>query len=318
MAARAVIFLSKMAASSAAHGLRLFLEEGNKLCVVDVSIDRVNPPGDARPRWLFHMTRILEGGKMGATDVLQLIGLSRRCEEEYFVYTSPPFASAAERQREGRVLNLFTDAMSPGLEQLFARVPLQDVPRRRVEWRLQQRGTCGPALPSLDAAVRHEETVLQLRPGGVITAKLDASGSFVWLKRHGRPTTAPRAERHEWNRPLALSDGLEGPVVSLQVSRKFQQVSFEVILYPEITADELTGLGRDVCGEAAAAAVVLRRTSAFTGSEPPPFPAPQTQTAPSAEPLAPPPTPAAVGNKRAFDGSGAEPSADKGRMSMEI
>ena len=58
------------------------------------SLDRVNLPGDARPRWLFHMTRVLEGGKMGATDVLQLIGLSRRCEEEYFVYTSPPFACA--------------------------------------------------------------------------------------------------------------------------------------------------------------------------------------------------------------------------------
>ena len=60
---------------------------------------------------------------MGETDVLQLIGLSRRSNEEYFVYTAPPFATAAERRREARVLNLFTDAMSPGLEALFAQVP---------------------------------------------------------------------------------------------------------------------------------------------------------------------------------------------------
>ena len=76
-----------MAASSEAGSLRLFHSLGpDSLVVVDVSLDRVNLPGDARPRWLFHMTRVLEGGKMGATDVLQLIGLSRRCEEEYYGY----------------------------------------------------------------------------------------------------------------------------------------------------------------------------------------------------------------------------------------
>ena len=64
---------------------------------------------------------------VGETDVLQLIGLSRRSNEEYFVYTAPPFATAAERRREARVLNLFTDAMSPGLEALFAQV----LPRTR-------------------------------------------------------------------------------------------------------------------------------------------------------------------------------------------
>jgi len=69
------------------------------------------------------VTRVLEGNMMGETDVLQLIGLSRRSNEEYFVYTAPPFATAAERRREARVLNLFTDAMSPGLEALFAQVP---------------------------------------------------------------------------------------------------------------------------------------------------------------------------------------------------